>query len=307
MSLSTVDAFKHIHGAGTVTLSHEQLLALQQTLLEILGDIADVCSRHGITFVLGGGSCLGAVREHAFIPWDDDIDINMPRADYEKFVPVFREEMGDRYWVHTPQDTENYGLLLSRVLRKGTSVKTREDFQNPECGAFVDIFVIENTFNSRILRGVHGLGCMAFGFLVSCRKFRRDRRELTELARATGDRHLQRVFRTKILIGTLIAWRSLDGLVRHGDRWNALCRDGSSRLVSIPTGRRLFWGELYRREQVCRTVWFPYGKRSFPCPEDYQGYLARLYGQDYMTPPPEADRESHVFFEPFYLNDSEKS
>ena len=301
MSLSTVDAFKHIHSGETVTLTQEELAQLQSVLLDILADIADVCDRHGITYELGGGSCLGAVREHAFIPWDDDADINMPRADYDRFIPIFRQEMGEKYWIHTPQETENYGLMLSRILKKSTSVRTREDFQNPECGAFVDIFVIENTFDNTFLRTIHGLGCMAYGFLVSCRKFRRDRRDLTALAASTGDRHLVRVFRTKIAVGTLLAWRSLDGLVRHGDRWNAMCRNNRSKWVTVPTGRKLFWGEMYRREQIVQTTEFRYGERRFRCPADYQGYLSRLYGPDYWPPPPEADRESHVFFRPFRL------
>ena len=117
MSLSTVDAFKHIHSGETVTLTQEELAQLQSVLLDILADIADVCDRHGITYELGGGSCLGAVREHAFIPWDDDADINMPRADYDRFIPIFRQEMGEKYWIHTPQETDNYGLMLSRILK----------------------------------------------------------------------------------------------------------------------------------------------------------------------------------------------
>ena len=135
MSLSTVDAFKHIHSGETVTLTQEELAQLQSVLLDILADIADVCDRHGITYELG--------------------DINMPRADYDRFIPIFRQEMGEKYWIHTPQETDNYGLMLSRILKKGTSVRTREDFQNPECGAFVDIFVIENTFDNTFLRTIH--------------------------------------------------------------------------------------------------------------------------------------------------------
>ena len=171
MSLSTLEVFKHIQPEGAVVLTDEQLLDLQKTLNGILRDIVSVCAKHHLRYFLGGGSALGAIRHHGFIPWDDDIDINMPREDHDRFVQVFRQEFGTKYWVHTPEETAGYGLLLSRVLLKGTSVRTREDFHNPECGAFIDIFVIENTYDNAFLRNIHGFGCMAFGFAQSCRKF----------------------------------------------------------------------------------------------------------------------------------------
>ena len=163
MSLSTLEVFKHIQPEGAVVLTDEQLLDLQKTLNGILRDIVSVCAKHHLQYFLGGGSALGAIRHHGFIPWDDDIDINMPREDHDRFVQVFRQEFGTKYWVHTPEETAGYGLLLSRVLLKGTSVRTREDFHNPECGAFIDIFVIENTERKlfsghffRLLRLTHG-------------------------------------------------------------------------------------------------------------------------------------------------------
>ncbi|MCI2048677.1 MAG: LicD family protein [Lachnospiraceae bacterium] len=303
MSLSTVDAFKHIRSGELVTLDTEQLQQLQAVLTGILDDIVSVCDRCGLVYVLGGGSALGAYRHHGFIPWDDDIDINMPRADYDRFIPEFRKEFGDKYWIHTPQDTHNYGLMLSRILLKGTSVKTREDFQNSECGAFVDLFIIENTYDSRFLRALHGFGCMAYGFLVSCRKFYRDREPLMRLACSTGDRSLQRKFRTKIVFGALLSWRSLDGLVKDGDRWNRRCRNGRSKYVSIPTGRRVFWGELYERSEICDTVELPYCGRMRKCPAAIEQYLTRLFG-DYNRIPPVEERESHAFFRPFSLGDA---
>ena len=164
MGLSTVDAFKHIRSEEALTLTDAQRKALQRTLNGMLSDL-DEC----------------------FIPWDDDVDVNMPRADLEKFLVLFEKEYGDRYWVHSPQTTKGYGLTLSRILLKGTSVRTREDFQNEECGAFLDIFPIENTYDNKLLRRLHGLSCMAAGFAQSCSKFKRDRKELLRLASSIED------------------------------------------------------------------------------------------------------------------------
>ena len=207
MGLSTVDAFKHIRSEEALTLTDEQLKDLQRTLNGMLSDLDECCRRNGLTYVLGGGSCLGAVRHHGFIPWDDDVDVNMPRADLEKFLVLFEKEYGDRYWVHSPQTTKGYGLTLSRILLKGTSVRTREDFQNEECGAFLDIFPIENTYDNKLLRRLHGLSCMAAGFAQSCSKFKRDRKELLRLASSIEDpgerKHYLKIFRVKIALGCL--------------------------------------------------------------------------------------------------------
>ncbi len=306
MSLSTLEVFKHIQPEGAVVLTDEQLLDLQKTLNGILRDIISVCAKHHLRYFLGGGSALGAIRHHGFIPWDDDIDINMPREDHDRFVQVFRQEFGTKYWVHTPEETAGYGLLLSRVLLKGTSVRTREDFHNPECGAFIDIFVIENTYDNAFLRNIHGFGCMAFGFAQSCRKFFRDRKELMELAKtAEGDadrrKEYIRTFRTKIVLGALLSFASLDTWIRWSDRWYSRCHDGSSRYVTIPAGRGHFYGELYRREDICEGIPVQYDDMKVFVSKGYDLYLKRLYG-DYRKIPEEADREKHVFFAPFYLH-----
>lgn len=303
MSLSTIKAFKRIKSKDAIVLSDEQLHDLQQTLNEMLDDIAAICAKYDLHYECGGGTCLGAVRHHGFIPWDDDIDINMPRKDHDTFVRVFRQEMGDRYWVHTPKETDGYGLLLSRVLKKGTSVRTREDFWNEECGAFIDIFVIENTYDNPILRNIHGLGCMAYGLLQSCRKFYRDREPLMQLVRAGEDeasRQYERTFRLKIALGWCLSFASLDWWIRRADRWYSMCHDEHSRYVTVPSGRGHFYGELYRREDVCEYVPMAYDGGTKMVPAAYDMYLTRMYG-DYMTIPAEADREQHIFFAPFYL------
>jgi len=308
MNLETIGVFKHIKSKDAIVLTDDQLHALQRTLNGILRDIVTVCEENGLTYELGGGSCLGAVRHHGFIPWDDDIDINMPRSDHDIFIVKFREKFGDRYWVHTPRETKEYGLLLSRVLLKGTSVRTREDFHNKECGAFVDIFVIENTYDNKVLRQIHGIGCMAFGLAQSCRKFFRDRKPLLALLDGCGDekekQQYLRVFRVKIAIGAVLSFMSLDAWIRAADRWYSMCRNDHSRYVTVPAGRKHFFGEMYLRSDLCRTVEIPYDGEKRAVPAAYDLYLRRLYG-DYMQIPKDADKEQHVFFAPFYLTDAD--
>ncbi len=91
MHLSTMDAFKNLKSGDLVTVDDEMLKKIQNVLLGILDDIIAVCEKYEIPYTLGGGSVLGAVRHQGFIPWDDDIDVNFSRRDYERFIPAFRK------------------------------------------------------------------------------------------------------------------------------------------------------------------------------------------------------------------------
>jgi lipopolysaccharide cholinephosphotransferase len=301
MGLSTFDAFKHLRSSEAIEVSDADLRRLQLVLAGIVADVHSVCVENGLTYMLGGGSALGARRHRGFIPWDDDVDLNLPRADYDRFVPLFRARFGEKYWIHTPVDTAGYGLALGRIRLKGTCVKTREDFANSqaECGAFVDIFIVENAPSNPIIRLMHGIGSLAIGFLYSCRKLFHERRYVRRWAAENAK--MSGAFRIKLAIGFFTAFASLDFWTRLWDWWNRLCRNGESEYVTIPVGRRHYFGELAHRDGFCDTVDVEWEGAVRKAPRDLDGYMRRLYGADFMTPPPPEEREKHVLFSPFIL------
>ena len=297
MGLATVAVFKNLSGKNSKLkeLSDKDLKKLQQTLLSMMKDFDDVCQKNNIDYMLGGGSCLGALRHRGFIPWDDDMDLNMTRKDYEKFCRIFSEELGDNYWLQTPEKTHDYGLAFARLRKKGTVFRSREDYySDDENGIYIDIFIIENTYNCRIARTLHGLLSLTTGFVLSCRNFYRNRKFYMELA--GEDKKVKRVFRTKIMMGFFVSWRSVDGWVKTWNSVNKMCKNNKSRYVVVPTGRRHFFGEIYERKKYCKYERVPFEQMTVLVSKDSDAYMTHLYG-DYMKIPEKNQRESHVFIE----------
>ena len=131
MGLSTFDSFKRMRAEGAHELTPDEIRALQRTLAGILDDIVAVCEGERIGYALGGGSALGALRHGGFIPWDDDLDVNMMRGDWARFRDAFVARFGAKYCIHEPGCPRDYALAFPRIRLRETSVVTREDLLAP--------------------------------------------------------------------------------------------------------------------------------------------------------------------------------
>ena len=118
-------------------MEQELLRKVQLTLLEIAVEIKRVCEENDIRYFLSDGTFLGAVRHQGFIPWDDDMDMGMLRADYEKFCRVAPTALKPEYCLETWDLDAGYGLPFAKVMKRNTvyleskkNAKMREkDFQ----------------------------------------------------------------------------------------------------------------------------------------------------------------------------------
>ena len=120
------------------------LKRIQEVELEILKDFMDICDRHGLDYFGIAGTGIGALRHHGFIPWDDDIDVAMPRDDFEKLLPLVEKEMGDKYLIMNAERYPNYPLMTTRMTMRGTKFK-EEVLKNIDAplGIFLDLYPLD--------------------------------------------------------------------------------------------------------------------------------------------------------------------
>lgn len=121
------------------------LRKLQLRMLEILKEVDRICRKHQIPYWLSSGTLLGAVRHKGFIPWDDDLDIEMLREDYLKLLVILPDELSQDFVLQTEVSDSNYVYLYAKVRDKKSYIK-EECVLNQKFayqGAFIDIFPIE--------------------------------------------------------------------------------------------------------------------------------------------------------------------
>ena len=117
---------------------------IQYYLFGILKYIRDVCEANGLRYYLAYGTLIGAVRHQGFIPWDDDVDVHMPREDYEAFVRIVSEHPHPYYRLASRETSRRYNRLWPRVFDCRTEINQDTAWaQGMRYGLFVDIFILD--------------------------------------------------------------------------------------------------------------------------------------------------------------------
>jgi lipopolysaccharide cholinephosphotransferase len=144
---------EHDSGAGASEVPNAALLRRMQLIeLEILQELARRCESVSLRWFVIGGTLLGAARHGGFIPWDDDIDVGMPRPDYERFDVLCRRSPDGRFaWLSSGTDPA-YPFLYGKLLRVGTLVEEAPLAGLPiRLGVSIDVFPLDGTPRSTAL------------------------------------------------------------------------------------------------------------------------------------------------------------
>ncbi len=120
--------------------------------LRVLSEIDRVCKKYNITYFAEWGSLLGAVRHGGFVPWDDDLDISMKRADYIRFKSVAAKELPQGFAIHDFESQERHWLFLARVVNHNQicfDLEHLDEYYNFPYIASVDIFVLDYLYEDK--------------------------------------------------------------------------------------------------------------------------------------------------------------
>lgn len=258
---------------------------LHQVDMEIAKAVVSICDKHNLTYYMLGGTMLGAIRHGGFIPWDDDIDLGMPRDDYERFLELAPVELPKHMKVTNYRNDPNYMYYITRVQDTETKViEERIGNENKYTNASIDIFPIDGTPNNRLLRKFYYFRVLFHRALMSlCYKDSID----TKRKRGALEKLL-------IWVMVRIPVNKITSPYKQKCKIDKLLRKqklaGSKYIGNIMGAYRT--REIVPAEYYGEGAYYPFEDTQFRGLVKYHEYLIDTYG-DYMQLPPEDKRKTH--------------
>ncbi len=268
---------------------------LQLEILKVFREFERICKKHNLRYYADGGTALGAVRHHGFIPWDDDLDVDMPREDYDKFIRLAKTELPNHLKLCRGGDTKYSPIHFSKIIDTRDGViddlraKTGLDIDFPP---FIDVFVLEGLPDS----------------VLDIKKWWRGRRLLRlcqvyrypESTTASGEKG--RGFRKLMarIIGCFLSpfypkTDSNEEMMLLQDAYARRWSFDASLMVVEPAFFKMRCKMILPKDVFDPAKELPFEDGTIMVPNNVDEYLKRSFG-DYMTlPPPEYRIPEHTF------------
>lgn len=256
-------------------LINKEKITFEQTrkiLLEILIDVDKFCSENDLTYFLACGSLLGAIRHKGYIPWDDDLDIMMPRPDYERFLEIYKH---DRYSLCKPSDGMYF---FAKVYDKNTETyESGIDYKKYKpIGVGIDVFPLDGIVNDEKIVNKIIFKSNIFETLLRLSNqpifYRKNPLKAINriIPRIIGSRNIVRIIEK---IAKTYKYEDSDYVIR---------------IKTTPNGST---GALPK--DVYGVIRKEFEGHLFNVPSGYDVWLSRFFGNDYMEMPPEEKRRIH--------------
>ncbi len=259
---------------------------LQNYIWDVMKFVLEYMEKEGVEYYMLGGTLLGAVRHKGFIPWDDDIDIGMPREVYERFLINIKKELPDYMAIRTYKNSRNHHYYFSRIVDKRYKVKRTGSEVDRLEEVWVDIFPLDGMPNQFIIRQFHKMHLIAARVMYHVATFdkvnlKRPNRPIYELILI----RLIKLFRLGKR-GNMYFWlNQIDRLLKKYPY------EKSSWCVNF-MGQYMF-KEMFPKTYYGKGRLYDFEDTRMMGPENADAVLSQQYG-DYMKFPKDADRNTHA-------------
>lgn len=280
------DFFKEETVCGfKVTEKMKRIWAIELDLLERL---MDVCDRNGLRYYASYGTLLGAVRHKGFIPWDDDIDLVMPRSDFEKLKLIADKEFKEPYFFQTPENDPEHFMAGHCKLRNSNT--TYIDFMNLDhsCnqGCFIDITALDNVFDDKKKQQKQLKKIEFYKTILFAKVYGRDFDTLYDYKP-----YEWKLYR---LISSLFSHKRLC------QKFNKACTDcddeNTEQLAVFTQKTGDYEYKYFDREIFKQTMMIDFEHLKIPIPMDFKRYISLVWENGMELPPEEERKQRHEGF-----------
>lgn len=257
----------------------ETLRKLQLKELDTLVYFKEFCDKNNLLFYLCGGCCIGSLRTGGFIPWDDDIDILMPRDDYEKLYKLWDNDKQERFkLLRTDEKIFTGNIFTTIVDTETTCVKANQAHLDIPFGIMMDIFPIDGCPKGKFKRTMQKLNAMIYSLF---------------LAQIVPENHGGiMALGSKFLLSIVRSPKAREKKWRNAERRMSKYKIADCEYITeLCEGVHSMQPE-YPKEWFASAVYREFEGLQMPIPVGYDPYLKKAFG-DYMTPPPEDKQKPH--------------
>lgn len=258
---------------------------VQELTLYTLNVFIDFCEKHNLRYYFTGGALIGVMRHQGFIPWDDDIDIGLPRKDFDRFHELIKEEMPEGFGICNRYTNPDWHFAMSQFIDEESEIIIHLAEEPRKANIWVDVFPIDGLPNNRIARWFRVKNILFHRYLVQIANIST---QVDANRKRPKSEKIILSFCKIIPIGKLInsnkVLNKMEKILRRSDY-----------------DKTLWCGNMlgrYREREVVKREWFgtpikgKFENQEVFIPEDSDSILKSLYG-DYMKLPPEDERIAH--------------
>ncbi|OBZ11222.1 phosphorylcholine transferase LicD [Bacillus sp. FJAT-26390] len=253
---------------------------LHSVEIEILKAFVEFCEKKKISYFLIGGSALGAARHNGFIPWDDDIDIGIPRSDYSKLLNIPEHELPAGCILNSFYNEKEYPYYFSKICNKNTILEENmTSHLNFRHCIYIDIFPLDGAPDSKFLQNYHYQKIRFF-------------KKVQNIYNGMTKKEMN--ICKKVLISCIRFTFTREWLHKKLEKLSMKYKYEEQEIIANYFGS---WGmrEITPKKYFGDGTKLYFENGYYNVPSDYNRYLTLLYG-DYMQMPPEEKRKSHHSF-----------